>query len=100
MFVIDRDRRTYFSNVRRMMGEGSVFILTDQRRDEDAFDGQIETIEQYQEISGENLSESREWEAWDGKQWVSVELPRFAVRATLCSSPTAGSVPCKRFRAS
>ena len=81
MFVIDEDRRTYFSNVKQIMGKHSAFILTDQGRDENAFDGEIQTIEQYQEISGQNLSEPREWEAWDGKNWVFVKLPRFAVRS-------------------
>jgi SAM-dependent methyltransferase len=81
MFVIDDDRRKYLSNVKQIMGKHSAFILVDQGRDENAFDGEIQSIEQYQEVSGENLSESREWEVWDGKNRVSVRLPRFAVRS-------------------
>lgn len=81
MFVVDDDRRKYFANVRRIMGKHSAFILTDQGRDENAFDGEIQTVEQYQEVSGQNLSEPREWDVWDGKDRVSVGLPRFAVRS-------------------
>ena len=81
MFVIDEDRRRYFTNVKKMMTSRSAFILTDQGVDEDAFDGEIQTIEQYQEVSGQDLSEPREFEGWDGNNWVSVKLPRFAVRS-------------------
>ena len=81
MFVIDEDRRKYFSNVKQMMGKHSAFILTDQGRDENAFDGEIQTIEQYQEVSGQNLSEPREFEGWNGKNWDFVKLPRFAIRS-------------------
>ena len=81
MFVIDEDRRRYFSNIRELMTSDSAFILTDQGRDEDAFDGEIQTIAQYQEVSGQDLSEPREFEGWDGRNWVFVRLPRFAVRS-------------------
>jgi hypothetical protein len=81
MFVIDEDRRKYFSNVKQMMEKHSVFILTEAGKDEDAYDGEIQTIAQYQEVTGENLSEPREWDVWDGENRVSVKLPRFAVRS-------------------
>ena len=81
MFVIDEDRRKYFSNVKQIMGKHGAFILTDQGRDEDAYDGEIQTIKQYQEVTGQNLSKPREWDAWDGKDYVSVKLPRFAIRS-------------------
>ena len=81
MFVIDEDRRKYLSNVKQIMGKHSAFIVTDLSRKENAFEGEIQTIEQYQEVTGEDLSEPREWDAWDGKNRVSVKLPRFAIRS-------------------
>ncbi|MBT7915759.1 class I SAM-dependent methyltransferase [Candidatus Bathyarchaeota archaeon] len=81
MFVIDADRRKYFSHVKQMMGPHSAFLLTDQGRDENAFDGEIQSLEQYQEVTGQDLSEPREFEGWNGKDWVTVKLPRFAVRS-------------------
>lgn len=80
MFVVDKDRRTYFSNVQQIMGKDSAFVLTDQSRDEESFDGEIGSIEEYQGIYGEDLSEAREFEGWDGQKWGLVKLPRFAVR--------------------
>lgn len=80
MFVIDDDRRQYLSNVNRILDEDGAYILTEVSADEDANGGEIHNIEQYQRIHEEDLSELREWEAWDGKNWVFTKLPRFACR--------------------
>ncbi len=80
MFVIDDDRRQYLSNVNRILDEDGAYILTEVSADEDAYGGEIHSIEQYQRIHEEDLSELREWEAWDGKNWVFTKLPRFAAR--------------------
>jgi len=80
MFVVDHDRRLYLSNIKEVMAEGGVFILSRQERDEDAYDGEIRSIDEYERIFQHDLTKPKRWEAWNGTEWVSVELPSFACR--------------------
>ncbi len=80
MFVVDRDRRKYLANVKQLMGRESAFILTDQGMNEEAYEGEIRTVEEYEEIFEVDLKKPHPSEAWDGAEWVPVELPNFACR--------------------
>jgi SAM-dependent methyltransferase len=80
MFVADEHRRTYLAVVKRLLRSGGVFILTNQAPDEEAYKGEIASIRQFEQRFDMDLSQSKEWEAWDGAGWVKVRLPRFACR--------------------
>lgn len=80
MFVVDHDRRVYLSNIKELMAEGGVFILSGQEHDEEAYDGEIRSIDEYERIFQHDLSKPKRWEAWNGAEWVTVELPGFACR--------------------
>ena len=81
MFVVDEDRRRYLRNVRQVMAGGGAFILLLQSLDEAAYDGEIQSIEEFQDITGQDLAARREFDAWDGESYQRVLLPRFAVRS-------------------
>jgi SAM-dependent methyltransferase len=80
MFVVDEDRRRYLAVVRGLLKPGGVFILTNQARDEHAYEGEIASIEEFEDRFSVDLSKHKEWEAWNGTQWVKVDLPAFACR--------------------
>ena len=80
MFVVDHDRNTYLSNVKRLMGRESAFVLMSQAEDEEAYEEEIRSVEEYERKFNVDLSSCHHWEAWDGEEWVPVDLPMFACR--------------------
>lgn len=80
MLVVDADSRRYLANIHRMMHEKSLYLMLRQARDEDAYDGPIKSIVEYEEVFKRDLSQPNKWEAWNGEEWVPVQLPAFAVR--------------------
>ena len=64
-----------------LMDREGAFILMEQGLDETAYDGEIRSIEEYQEISGQNLEEPRPFDVQDGEEYQRVLLPRFACRS-------------------
>ena len=80
MFVVDRDRKRYLDTVRRLMGPEAVVVVLNQSRDEEAYEGEVRSIEEFERMFQVDLSEPHSWEAWNGEKWVPVELPSFAGR--------------------
>jgi len=80
MFVVDDDRARYLAVVRKLLRPEAAFVLTNQPRDEGAYEGKIASIREFEQRFGVDLSKPQEWEAWDGERWVEVELPAFACR--------------------
>ena len=80
MLVLDADSRQYLKNVWKLLRDESYFLLLGQHSQEDAFDGPVESLEQYQETFQNNLGKPTKWEAWHDGRWVDVTLPGFACR--------------------
>ena len=80
LLVCDTDRRRYLANARELMRPDSAFLLLNQARNDKAFNGEIRSIEEYESRFEHDLSRPKAWEAWNGRQWVHVELPSFPCR--------------------
>lgn len=80
MFVVDDDRAGYLAVVGKLLGLGAAFVLTNQPWDDDAYEGKIASVREFEQSFRVDLSKRRKWEAWDGQSWVEVKLPAFASR--------------------
>ena len=93
MFVLDADRKLYLRSISGIVEKDGFFYLSNQARDEKAYDGPIDSIDAFERHFGQNMNEPKRWEAWGGDKWVWVELPRFASR------PRSGQGYVDEFRA-
>lgn len=80
MFVVDQDRVKYLKTISKILKKDGFFYLSNQALNEDAYEGQIDSIEDYERHFQHDLRKLKRWEAWDGDQWVEIELPSFAGR--------------------
>jgi SAM-dependent methyltransferase len=80
MFVVDADRRRYLATVCTLLALDGRFVLTNEPRQDDVSTGPIGSLQEFEDAFGADLSRPREWEAWDGREWVQVALPAFAGR--------------------
>jgi len=74
-FLADADQHRYLSNVRSLLRPDGLFLIFGAAVREDAYDGEIRSAAEFQEVFKEDLSKPREWQAWDGRAWVTVTLP-------------------------
>ena len=80
MLVTDADSRRYLGNIHQMLGKESLFLLLQQAHQEDAYDGPITTVEEFQAVFQHDLDQPKKWEAWHNESWIDVALPSFACR--------------------
>lgn len=80
MFILEDDRRQYLANIRALMNQNAVLLMLGELCNEDAYQGTISSLGEYQRIFQQNLEKPTPWDAWDGNKYVQLQLPTLATR--------------------
>ncbi len=81
MLVVDNDRRLYLREAFRVLKPGAPILFARESLDEKAFDGIVESYEQWLEVSGTDVDTPEERSAWRDGEEAKIRIPRIAARA-------------------
>lgn len=81
ILVTDRDRQSYLKNAFQALKPGAPMLFFRQLYRKDAFDGAVETFEQWKEISGADYETPGLRSAKSGDRDIEVRLPLVPARA-------------------
>jgi SAM-dependent methyltransferase len=79
MLVVDSDRRSYLSSLRRALKPEAYVVFNEMHREE-AYEGPVESFDQYLDAFKPDLTTVEERTAYSGGKQVRVRIPRVPAR--------------------